>query len=260
MRSHQISRSFSIVSETRTIMRQKLQENPKHMRIQIISDSFMQKTRSELLQKQKCCRCYLKHSLCICSRIENALQTLDQSIHYHFDLLSHFKEFGDSSNSGKLISIGLPFHSTNTIYGSKVAESLLIEKLMTSPSLILYPGVNSRPIEEYKDWFINHDKKVRFCVIDSTWNLSRAMTNIFPSSIPQANITNFITAPSLFLNRKQVAPKKVSTVEAIALCLRGLGESENIVDPIINALKISVDASLVSSFKKVAYHTRSSVN
>jgi hypothetical protein len=64
----------------------------------------------------------------------------------------------------------------------------------------------------------------------------------------------FVTAPSQFLSRKQsTTAAKVSTIEAVAIALRQLGEKPPSLLPLYQALHLSVDTGLKLAGKKPAY-------
>lgn len=68
------------------------------------------------------------------------------------------------------------------------------------------------------------------------------MNRWFPQQIPRVHIDDEVFEKSLFLSRKQsIVSSKVSTIEAVHLALKVLGESESALYPFIPALKLSVD-------------------
>ncbi len=168
----------------------------------------------------------------------------------------HYKEWGRASNTGKLLSIGMPEKASISIFGSLASEEEMLASFVDKSVLILYPSPEAKPISEYNSWF-SAQSGVTLCVLDSTWSQSSAMNNRLPENIPRVRIDDEVFSPSLFLNRKQSTNKtKVCTVEAVALALRALGEQEAALTPIFESLRLSVDAVLQQSGKKPAYSNK----
>jgi len=230
----------------------------------------IEKKRSSLVTKNKCISCYLSSTMCICSQVKDFFSTIPSSCHpkASIDVFMHYKEWGRASNTGKLLPIGLPDHSKIYMYGRKPDYELLVDKLTSSPSVILYPSDSSIPITDFQSLYnnnnnnnYNHNYDFNICVIDSTWSQSQAMDRCLPRHIPRVNINNFINSPSLFLNRRQVLADdnpsnvgmKISTVEALALALKALDVDRRLVDGLYQALKLSVDATFRQNGKQTMY-------
>ena len=213
--------------------------------------------RSAMTSQNKCMSCFMNQSLCICKAIPNFFQC-NELVNSHIDgiyisIYMHFKEWGRTSNTGKLMKVGLPEQSNISVYGVAEDEATLFRELSEVPSLILYPGTGSEPISNYKDWWKEQPKK-RLCVIDSTWSLSQSMARRLPSHIPRVRIDDAVNAPSEFLNRKQSANEtKISTIEAVLVALQALDESPTVTEPFRKALHYSVDAVLKQAGKGPAY-------
>jgi len=154
----------------------------------------------------------------------------------------HNKEWGRTSNTGKLMVRGMPDHSQLHLYGLKDQQEALIEKLNSGPSLILYPSKNSTSIADYKDLYASQNGTLNICVLDSTWAQSHTMEKSLPAHIPRVQVDNFILKASEFLNRKQSQADRVSTIEAVMIALQTLGESPERLKPMQEALRLSVDA------------------
>lgn len=165
----------------------------------------------------------------------------------------HHKEYGRVSNTGKILTCGLPDRSKLYIYGVEKDHQALSKSLCEQPSIILYPSKNSQPLSNFKDWYAK-EEIVNLCVIDSTWSQSNTMDKYLPSHIPRVRVDDFVFEKSQFLNRKQSdVAGRVSTLEAVAIALRGLGEPEAALQPMYKALQLCVDATLCVRGKQLAY-------
>jgi DTW domain-containing protein YfiP len=156
--------------------------------LDVFSSRRLQSIKECLERQDKCPTCWLKRPLCMCSKIRDIFERNDK-IKSNVALLMHSKEYGRASNTGKIMRIGLGEDKVSlAIFGSRRDEAELERQLTTSPSIILYPGVDSVDISTYKDWFIEHTRagrSVNLCVIDSTWPQSQAMNKALPASIPR---------------------------------------------------------------------------
>jgi DTW domain-containing protein YfiP len=211
------------------------------------------KNRIELEATGKCINCFLPLQICICSRIRGVFEDNLSRPKARFEVFMHNKEWGRGSNTGKLLTVGLPQQSNMYIFGDKDSQTKLSQHLSDQPSLILYPSKSSEPISNYVDWYNQHST-VNLCVLDSTWSQSLAMDRALPSHIPRVRVDDFVSGSSQFLNRKQSdVPGRVSTLEAVAIALQALGEPEAVIKPLYDALHISVDAMLRIRGHKTAY-------
>jgi DTW domain-containing protein YfiP len=214
----------------------------------------IERQKLHLEEDNKCKSCFMTQCLCICSRVKDIYQKSETKPKSNLKVFMHYKEWGRASNTGKLLSIGMPEKSSISIFGSITDEEEMLASFVNKPVLILYPSPDSKPISEYNSWF-SHQSGVTLCVLDSTWSQSSAMNNRLPEHIPRVRIDDEVLSPSLFLNRKQSTNKtKVCTVEAVALALRAMGEDESALNPIFESLRLSVDAVLQQSGKKAVYN------
>jgi DTW domain-containing protein YfiP len=214
------------------------------------------KLRQDQIRETRCTVCFLPFQLCICGDVRRLFAEAGTPFKAHIDLFMSFKEWGRTSNSGKLLSCGQPTKSNLYIYGVEKDHLELCDSLLQRPSLILYPGANSVPLSCYVDWY-QEQEHVNLCVLDSTWNQSGTLDKVLPAQIPRVRVDDFVVGKSQFLSRKQsVVPGRVSTVEAVALALAALGEPEAALEPLYKALQLSVDATSCVRGMKGAYgHT-----
>jgi DTW domain-containing protein YfiP len=224
-------------------------------------------TKRELRVKSRCNKCFLHISMCICQVVEDVFASTNWKPAANIKIYMHYKEWGRSSNSGKLLSIGLPDRASTYIYGVREDQERLCQELSESPSVILYPSSQAVSIAEYKDLYhtFNSDtdivdqaeskKLLNVCVLDSTWSQCRTMHHSLPPHIPRVKVDDFVVRASQFLSRKQsTTPSKVSTVEAVALALHALGESHEVLEKsIFAALRLSVDAGRQQGGKEPVY-------
>jgi DTW domain-containing protein YfiP len=228
-------------------------------------DTFFHFSRQALASTEKCLvernccrRCFLLQKFCICDRIASLFNQSSQCsrVNLKLDVFMHYKEWGRASNTGKLLSIGMPSTARTIIYGDESQQNAFMSSMQLSNLAILYPGPTSISISEFARHhpsFLNDSDSV-LCVLDATWSQSHAMNRALPTNIPRVRIDEMVVRPSLFLSRKQSATKtKVSTIEAVLYALHALGENDNSLRPLWNSLEISVDAVAQQSGKKPFY-------
>eukprot|EP00597_Dinobryon_sp_UTEXLB2267_P006457 CAMPEP_0170059054 /NCGR_PEP_ID=MMETSP0019_2-20121128/1461_1 /TAXON_ID=98059 /ORGANISM="Dinobryon sp., Strain UTEXLB2267" /LENGTH=298 /DNA_ID=CAMNT_0010264179 /DNA_START=184 /DNA_END=1077 /DNA_ORIENTATION=- len=212
------------------------------------------------MEENKCLNCFMFNPLCICQKVKevfsNNVGSRETNVKASVAIFMHYKEWGRSSNTGKIFQIGMHHKSTLGLYGVEESESHFIENLSKSPVLVLYPSSRAKPISEFKEWY-QSTPNVTLCVLDSTWTQSAALDKAIPSHIPRVKVDDFVSAPSQFLNRKQSQNKsRVSTVEAVAIALSALGEPPEAIEPFFKALQLSVDSVLTQNGRLPAYGAR----
>ena len=103
--------------------------------------------------------------------------------------------------------------------------------------LLLWPGEDSLPAAELREWVAAQQQRVTLLVIDGTWGHARAMARHVPKDVVRVHVNDEVAGPSLFLNRRQATADRVSTLEAVALALKALGETAD-MSPLAAALKL----------------------
>lgn len=212
-----------------------------------------QKKKLALQTEGRCLQCFLTKQLCICSEVKNIFSKSEMTPKANLLVYMHYKEWGRSSNTGKLLLSGLPSKSQLHLYGIREDQKNIVDSLLSKPSIIVYPSRSAVSIQEFKEWY-SLSEDINVCVIDSTWSQSYAMDQSLPTHIPRVKVDDFVVGASQFLNRKQSdLPGRVSTIEAAAIALKTLGEPDAALAPIYQALHLSVDAVLRQRGKKTAY-------
>ena len=231
----------------------------------------IERRRESLVSKGRCEACWLHSSMCLCGAVRR-LWAGQQSLKTCVAVYFHYKEWGRSSNTGRLLSIGLGAENVSTfIYGNPRDEAALNDLLSNNPSCILFPSAASVPIDQL---FPKSGPPPRtipstgeeeggdgklvarrvLCVLDSTWNQASALDKSLSPSIPRGNINSLVDGPSNFLSRKQsLTATKISTIEAAALALQLLGEERDALDRIDLSLKMSVDVLKVQGGREPAF-------
>jgi DTW domain-containing protein YfiP len=233
-------------------------------------------------ERSICPNCFLTQVYCLCDYNRELFAPIREpkspefQLNVKFHLFTHFKEYARASNTGKLLNIGLPEHTSVKLFGIRSEEEELIQELSSNPCFILYPkpGI-SVSIDQFKEIFsqinssspsssslsssserpLQQQPFLHICVIDSTWSQSISMEKALPPHLPRVHLDEYsILNPSKFLNRKQSATKtKICTIESIMLALSALGVSPNVLEIFHQSLEFAVDTLLKQSAKKPVY-------
>jgi DTW domain-containing protein YfiP len=232
--------------------------------MEIVSSETVISRKHKMKINHTCPKCFLTEIYCLCDYNQKLFQPIREEIdenrglNVHFHLFTHYKEWGRASNTGKLLSTGLPDRTSVEIFGNSVDQEYMIDQLSKNPSFVLYPSSESRCIDEFQELFYHttviENKPFHICVIDSTWSQSRAMEKVFPVSIPRVHISNYVNKPSKFLNRKQSTnPSKISTIESLTMALDALKVSSSVLEIFHKSLEYGVDSLLRQGGKSTAY-------
>ena len=95
----------------------------------------------------ECARCWLPLDLCLCGRIQTGASRVDVVV------AMHYKEFGKKKNTAKLLPLALPHDAQMVLHPTDTPA--LIERMRSSPSLLLWPGAGSMPASSHLDWVAN---------------------------------------------------------------------------------------------------------
>ena len=112
----------------------------------VLVDAMMR--RQERLHE--CARCWLPLDLCLCA--EGRIQTGATS-RVDVVVAMHYKEFGKKKNTAKLLPLALPHDAQMVLHPTDTPA--LIERMRSSPSLLLWPGAGSMPASSHRDWVAN---------------------------------------------------------------------------------------------------------
>lgn len=187
----------------------------------VLVEGMMQ--RQERLRE--CTRCWLPLDLCLCAdgRIQTGVTSRVDVV-----VAMHYKEYGKKKNTAKLLPLALPHHAQMVLHPTDTPD--LIERMRSSPSLLLWPGAGSMPASSYCDWVANvtaggEEERLLLVVLDGTWGQVKNMAREF-MRIPGLRLVHVtdVASVSIMDDRRQIATSRVTTAEAVALALGELGE------------------------------------
>lgn len=205
------------------------------------AEAFLAALRQRLAAT-RCLTCWFPKAHCICARLAKLRVSTTR---VDVLLAVHYKEFGKATNTAKLLpqllssADGIGDSCSLCVYPNDPFH----ERLQSAPALLLWPGEDSLPAADLRDWVAAQQQRVTLLVIDGTWGHARAMARHVPKDVVRVHVNNEVAGPSLFLNRRQATADRVSTVEAVSLALSALGETAD-MSPLGAALKLQVDVAL----------------
>lgn len=170
----------------------------------------------EAAPRERCLRCRRPTSVCYCGHI------LPFTPKTQFAILIHRDEARRAVASGRMAHLCL----TNSLLleGLNFTEHEKVNGLLSDPSLepvVLFPSPAAKPIRELPPPV--HKRRLIF-VIDGTWSQAKKMWRLSENLQRLPTYALAPTQPSIFRVRKQPRAHCLSTLEAIDLVLRGLGE------------------------------------
>ena len=197
--------------------------------------------RSSMESEGRCCTCFMTLPFCICEKIkaiDSSGMDLPEILIY-----THYKEYGKTSNSGKLIPQLLPQNSRIVFFHGERSDVCITSSDTTT--LVLCPSPDSIPLQDFLAG-IPADQKLRLILLDSTWSQSKSLNRNLDKAYSRVNLNAQAVAagPSLFLNRKQVSAERTSTLETLIHALKVLKVSDKVSDGMYKALKVSVTSVL----------------
>ncbi len=156
--------------------------------------NYLKKVES-LEKDNRCYNCFFHKQNCICK----SFQASPISENITFNVYMHYKEFGRTSNTGKLLRVLYPNQTTISLFQiDDLAFSSNSEE-----TIILYPSNDSVCISSWMKQYDAKSKKLNIVVLEGTWAESKTLNKQFPRTIPRVNINNVISGPSSFTSRKQ---------------------------------------------------------
>ena len=222
-------------------------------RIMMCASTYLNSTKTSFLNDHKCRTCFLFKPICICSTISAKAANSSLNIKFpnlEYKILMHYKEYGRPSNTGKLLPMLSPNHSSVHIYGTD--ESLhMVNYLMSNNGIVLFTDKLSSELNidsfsrslDTSD--IKREKSNVICVIDATWREAKTINKWLPRSIPRYHLPDVGQNSSLFMNRKRALLGSVehtfSTIESVSRSLEVLHAG----------LKPAADVSFNKAFNEV---------
>mmetsp|Transcript_15825 Transcript_15825/g.30915 ORF Transcript_15825/g.30915 Transcript_15825/m.30915 type:complete len:391 (-) Transcript_15825:122-1294(-) len=193
--------------------------------------------KQRTLEANRCMCCWLCREMCVCRQVQPAKLSARCP---RVLILVHYKEYGSASNTAKLLPLIAPAAARIALYPEHISELKQLAEA-NSPALLLWPSADAVPVASIRNWLEEQKQPVTLVVLDGTWSKAKSMAKHIPTCAIRVQCNDEIHGASLFVSRKQVGPRRVSTVEAVAYALEALGES-GVVQAAEAALKLNVDA------------------
>lgn len=191
----------------------------------------------ELREKGRCEHCALVLAHCICQSLRELRQEVTGVVGVRFALWMHVAERSRASNTGKLLAQLLP--QCDVFLHGVPADVQRFDELTSSlngRAFVLFPSEDALPLAALREemWpssgqeFSSCGGEVRepflVVLVDGTWDQAKRMHKAL-KGLPHIALQP-IDGESTFTWRKQSLTGRVTTAEAAALLLDGLGQAE----------------------------------
>ncbi len=163
---------------------------------------------------ERCPKCWRLVEDCVCSLVTPARTAL------RLVMLSHWKEAGRSSNTGRLVWLAID-NLDLRFFNLPDGTSEPLDDLDPDDCLLLFPDEEAVPITT-----VATSEATTLVVLDATWRQVRRMIRKTPLLRRMKKVRLPEGRPSEFAARRQFSPERLCTAEAVARALEALGEHE----------------------------------
>ncbi len=169
---------------------------------------------THIMTRQVCSTCKRPPSVCYCSALVQVVNRIKVLI------IQHPLEQKHPFNTGRMAHLCLT--NSDLIVAEHLSDESL-DKMLSIPSLLLYPSLNWLPkVEQLNSDVKPFEKVEQLIVIDSNWNKSKKMLHINPrlQALPRLSLHSH--EKSNYQIRKSSMSESLSTVESIVQALTQL--------------------------------------
>lgn len=201
----------------------------------------------------KCQMCWHDPRNCICSELPSI------SINKKIEIVVYIdsKEILNAGDDAKLLKIVCPDKSSRFIYAAEDEE--LVKYIQTKSSenvVVLFPSDSAISFWDFVHQTSAKDSSferravnvldsindLTIIAVDAVWRHARRMATRLKELLPSVRHVQLTPEQMSVYARKQTQPDRICTVEAIALFLSHLGESESATEGLIECVRINNNA------------------
>ncbi|WED22601.1 DTW domain-containing protein [Vibrio sp. JC009] len=201
-----------------------------------------------------CQQCGKAKKACICSWIES----IDNRI--ELIILQHPTEINQAKGTAKILSLSLKHNHCyvgEDFSGHRELNQLLNEEGVQP--LLVYPGENAEPAEQFALKFKDSSPKIRLVIIDGTWRKAYKIYQLSSNlqALPAVTISAGIKGN--YRIRKAPSDESLSTVEAGFYALSALDEQTD-YSPLMHAFEKMIDFQIAQMPEGVYERNYSNTN
>lgn len=226
-------------------------------RTRVLTEAML-KRKIERCSTTRCQRCWFPTddsgtNRCICSK----LTPLSFRKNVRFLIYLHPRDWYNAGDDAKILLSAAPDRTELFVFGHPGHDERLREALAQAPaSVLLFPDDSAILVDEFLARLRKQDDaavcsetddadnvELSIVVIDGTWNNVKQMQKHFTREIgPTTPHVKLLPTSLSVYARTQTRKDGVSSIEAVALLLRELGESVDTCDALVGYLEVNNEA------------------
>lgn len=228
-------------------------------RMRVCMEAMIER-KAERCGTSRCQRCWFPldssgTNFCICAK----LRPLSFSKRVRFLVYMHPRDWYNAGDDAKLLLSAAPGHSDIFVFGRPGDDERLTDALALGPSVLLFPDDTAREVDEFLGSLASGDEvacgdggarggpigdaELSVVVIDGTWNNVKQMQRHFSRTVGPSTPHVRLRPESLSVYaRKQTRKDGISSVEAVALLLREMGEAHDVCDSLVHYVEVNNEA------------------
>lgn len=220
-------------------------------RARVLAEEMIRR-REERCKKTRCSRCWFPvdcdggTSYCICAK----MPALSLKTRTRFMVYMHPRDWYNAGDDAKILLSATPDAAEIFVYGRPGDDEKLKRSLAScSSALLLFPDASAISVDEFlqqrglSDTEAKEEPETGIVVIDGTWNNVKQMQKHFSKEVaPHVPHVKLEPKSLSVYARTQTRKDGISSVEAVALLLRELGEAPEVCDELVRYITVNNEA------------------
>lgn len=217
-------------------------------RARVLRESMIER-KEKRCSKTRCSRCWFPvdcggTSYCVCSKMPPLAFRRETK----FLIYMHPRDWYNAGDDAKILLSAAPDSSEIFVFGRPGDdEKLKISLRSCSSALLLFPDASAVSVDEFRDSYGQTDTsaagKMAVVVLDGTWNNVKQMQKHFSKTVaPHVPHVKLEPRSLSVYARTQTRKDGISSVEAVALLLRELGDAPEMCDELVRYVTINNEA------------------
>eukprot|EP00930_Biecheleria_cincta_P036735 TRINITY_DN25177_c0_g1_i1.p1 TRINITY_DN25177_c0_g1~~TRINITY_DN25177_c0_g1_i1.p1 ORF type:complete len:313 (-),score=71.06 TRINITY_DN25177_c0_g1_i1:32-970(-) len=224
-------------------------------RARVLTEEMIRR-REERCKTTRCSRCWFPidcgggTSYCVCAR----MPALSLKTRTRFMVYMHPRDWYNAGDDAKILLSAAPDASEIFVYGRPGDDEKLKRSLAScSSALLLFPDASAISVDEFlqqrdhsglpETEAKEEEPETGIVVIDGTWNNVKQMQKHFSKEVaPHVPHVKLEPKSLSVYARTQTRKDGISSVEAVALLLRELGDAPEVCDELVRYITVNNEA------------------